>query len=72
LYKPVYTATLPMEVVDLLIEARWIVPVDPTGVVLENHAVVVDNGRILAVLPQDEAASRFLAGSHKRGWNSMC
>jgi 5-methylthioadenosine/S-adenosylhomocysteine deaminase len=55
-----------MEVVDLLIEARWIVPVDPTGVVLENHAVVVDNGRILAVLPQDEAASRFLAGSHKR------
>ncbi|MEF8722914.1 TRZ/ATZ family hydrolase [Candidatus Accumulibacter phosphatis] len=55
-----------MKVVDLLIEARWIVPVDPAGVVLENHAVVVDNGRILAVLPQDEAASRFSAKSHKR------
>ena len=55
-----------MEVVDLLIEARWIVPVDPAGVVLENHAVVVDKGRILAVLPQDEAASRFSARSHKR------
>ena len=54
-----------MKVVDLLIEARWIVPVDPAGVVLENHAVVVDNGRILAVLPQDEAASRFSAKSHK-------
>jgi len=35
-------------------------------VVLENHAVVVDKGRILAVLPQDEAASRFSARSHKR------
>jgi 5-methylthioadenosine/S-adenosylhomocysteine deaminase len=55
-----------MEVVDLLIEARWIVPVDPAGVVLENHAVVVDKGRILAVLSQDEAASRFSARSHKR------
>jgi 5-methylthioadenosine/S-adenosylhomocysteine deaminase len=55
-----------MEVVDLLIEARWIVPVDPAGVVLENHAVVVDKGRILAVLSQDEAASRFSARNHKR------
>jgi len=37
LYKSVYTAILPMEVVDLLIEARWIVPVDPAGVVLEKE-----------------------------------
>jgi 5-methylthioadenosine/S-adenosylhomocysteine deaminase len=55
-----------MEVVDLLIEARWIVPVDPADVVLENHAVVVDDGRIVAVLPQNEAAARFSARSHKR------
>ena len=55
-----------MEVVDLLIEARWIVPVEPADVVLENHAVVVDDGRIVAVLPQNEAAIRFSARSHKR------
>ncbi|HRE69936.1 MAG: TRZ/ATZ family hydrolase [Candidatus Accumulibacter sp.] len=57
---------MPMEVVDLLIEARWIVPVDPAGVVLESHAVVINDGRIVAVVPQSEAASCFSARSHKR------
>ena len=45
--------------VDLLIKARWIVPVDPAGLVLEEHAVAVDKGRIVAVLPQHEATTRF-------------
>ena len=45
--------------VDLLIKARWIVPVDPVGVVLEDHAVAVDKGRIVALLPQHEATTRF-------------
>ena len=37
--------------VDLLIEPRWLVPVEPHGVVLEDHAVAVADGRIVAVLP---------------------
>ncbi|MDR1276148.1 MAG: TRZ/ATZ family hydrolase [Candidatus Accumulibacter sp.] len=45
--------------VDLMIEARWIVPVEPARVVLENHAVAVDKGRIVAILPQSDAAARF-------------
>jgi 5-methylthioadenosine/S-adenosylhomocysteine deaminase len=45
--------------VDLLIEARWIVPVEPGDLVLENHAVVVDKGLIVAILPHDQAATRF-------------
>lgn len=48
-----------METVDLVIEARWVVPVDPAGVVFEHHAVVVDNGRIVDLLPQTEATARF-------------
>jgi 5-methylthioadenosine/S-adenosylhomocysteine deaminase len=44
-----------MHPADLIISARWIVPVEPTGAVLEDHAVVVQNGRILAVLPLAEA-----------------
>ena len=36
---------------DLLIEAGWVVPVVPHGVVLDDHAVAVSGGRILAVLP---------------------
>ena len=37
---------------DLIIEAGWVVPVEPHGVVLEDHAVVVSGGAILAVLPR--------------------
>ena len=44
---------------DLLIEAGWVVPVEPHGVVLEGHAVVVDGGRIAAVLPVDAARARY-------------
>lgn len=49
----------PAQACDLLIEAGYIIPVVPEGVVLEGHALVVDGGRILAVLPQAEAAARF-------------
>jgi len=51
------------QVIDLLIEARWIAAVDP-DVVLTNHAVAVNNGRILAVLPSGEARSRFAPEKH--------
>jgi 5-methylthioadenosine/S-adenosylhomocysteine deaminase len=46
---------------DLLIEAGWVVPVEPHGVVLEDHAVVVKDGAILALLPIAEARTRFSA-----------
>jgi 5-methylthioadenosine/S-adenosylhomocysteine deaminase len=45
--------------VDLLIEAEWVIPVQPGGVVLEDHAVAVDAGRIVAVLPRAEARQRY-------------
>ena len=48
------------EVIDLLIESRWIAAVDP-DIVLKNHAVAVHNGRIVALLPASEARARFKA-----------
>lgn len=48
-----------MEKTDLLINARWIVPVEPKGAVLDDHAVAVRDGRIVAILPRDEARDRF-------------
>lgn len=45
--------------IDLLIEPRWLVPVEPAGVVLEGHAVAIDAGRIVALLPRAEAAARY-------------
>ena len=47
---------------DLLIEAGHVVPVEPHGVVLEDHAVAVRGGQIVALLPRAEARLRFEAG----------
>ncbi|MCC6134193.1 MAG: TRZ/ATZ family hydrolase [Candidatus Contendobacter sp.] len=44
-----------------LINARWIIPVEPEGQVLEHHALAIDGGRIVALLPQAEAAARYQA-----------
>ncbi|MEP6632927.1 MAG: TRZ/ATZ family hydrolase [Luteimonas sp.] len=46
---------------DLLIEAGWVVPIEPHGVVLEGHAVAVRDGAIVAIAPIDEARVRFAA-----------
>lgn len=45
----------------LMITPRWLISMQPVGEVLENHAVVVDAGRIVAVLPRQEAESRYSA-----------
>ena len=47
------------EKIDLLIEAHWIATVD-TDTVLNYHAVAINNGRILAILPTSEARQRYL------------
>ncbi|TAN48361.1 MAG: TRZ/ATZ family hydrolase [Methylococcaceae bacterium] len=50
-------------IVDAILHARWIVPVEPDGVVLENHALVLDGGRIKDLLPHGDALQRYQAGS---------
>ncbi len=46
--------------IETLIEARWVVPVRPTGVVLEHHAIAIDTqGRIAALLPIAQARTQF-------------
>ena len=49
------------EQIDTLIEARWIIPVRPHGEVLEGHAIAIDAGRILSVLPAAAASARYSA-----------
>jgi 5-methylthioadenosine/S-adenosylhomocysteine deaminase len=50
-----------MEHVDTLICARWILPIEPAGEVLERHCVAIRQGRIVALLPIDQAAERYSA-----------
>ncbi len=47
------------QIVDLLINAHWIIPVVPARQTLENCALVIDNGDIIAILPQAEACKRY-------------
>jgi len=55
---------------DLLLSARWVIPVEPANTVLEHHSVAIRQGRIVAILPRDDARARFAStpethlGSH--------
>jgi 5-methylthioadenosine/S-adenosylhomocysteine deaminase len=40
---------------DTIIHPDWVVPVVPHGVVLENYSVVINEGRISAILPRSDA-----------------
>ena len=50
-----------MQHVDTLINARWVIPVEPECRALERHTVAVDAGRIVAVEPTESASGRFSA-----------
>ena len=50
-----------MEPVDTLVCARWVLPVEPAANVLDDHAVAIRGGRIVAVLPEAVALRRFEA-----------
>ncbi len=47
---------------DTLILASWCIPVEPHGQVLANHAVAIKDGRIIDILPADEARTHYDAG----------
>lgn len=55
------TTDIPAQPCDLLIEAGWVVPVEPHAVVLEDHAVAVSGGVIVDILPIAEARARYRA-----------
>jgi 5-methylthioadenosine/S-adenosylhomocysteine deaminase len=52
-----------MQRVDALIRPRWTIRVEPQVRVEEQVAVAIDDGRIVAVLPVDEADRTFIAGA---------
>ncbi len=45
--------------VDLMIEARWLVPVNPQNHVLEHHTVVVDQGGIVDIVTTERAREKY-------------
>lgn len=61
-------AEAPRERADLVVSARWVVPMDrdadEPGRVLERHSVVVRDGRVAAVLPHERARELYDADEH--------
>lgn len=47
-----------------IISARWVVPVVPRNTVLENHAVVVENGIIIDLLDTQSALEKYQSAEH--------
>jgi 5-methylthioadenosine/S-adenosylhomocysteine deaminase len=52
-----------MKQVDLIINARWIIPVDAKKRVLEHHAIVINEGVIVALIEQGLASRRYKANT---------
>lgn len=46
-----------MKAVETLIHARWVLPIAPNHLVLQNHSVALDQGKIVALLPTQETTT---------------
>ena len=44
---------------DLVIQARWIIPVEPESVIHENYSLVIDEGRIIDLLESELALQKY-------------
>lgn len=50
-----------MQEVDTIINAGWIIPVEPANTALENHSLVIHNGHIVDLLPSSDVAEKYQA-----------
>ncbi len=48
-----------MKSVDQVLEARWVIPVEPHGIVLDHHAVALAGDAIAEVLPIEAARQKY-------------
>ncbi len=56
-------ASAPEATASHCLEPRWVLPMEPQGAILEEHAVVLVGSRIEAVLPRADARARFPAAA---------
>ncbi|MFT5425907.1 MAG: 5-methylthioadenosine/S-adenosylhomocysteine deaminase [Gammaproteobacteria bacterium] len=52
--------------IDTLINAQWVIPVDPANNksennILEHHSIAINDGKILAILPTEKAQHKYSA-----------
>ena len=47
--------------IDTLLHGRWIVPIVPRNQILEHHTIAIHHGKILDILPTQEAKKKYTA-----------
>ncbi|MGK0441429.1 MAG: 5-methylthioadenosine/S-adenosylhomocysteine deaminase [Pseudohongiellaceae bacterium] len=52
-------ASSELQNVDTLIHAEWIIPIRPAQSQLKNHSIAIDGGKIIDLLPTEQAQSRY-------------
>jgi len=45
--------------IDLLLHCQWLIPVIPEDLILENHCIAIDSGKIVDLLPISSALQQF-------------
>ncbi|MDD5242338.1 MAG: TRZ/ATZ family hydrolase [Sulfuricella sp.] len=50
--------------IDTLIDARWIIPIEPARQTLERHSIAIADGVIRDILPTADAHARYTASRH--------
>ncbi|MGS2716951.1 TRZ/ATZ family hydrolase [Eionea flava] len=63
--------TVLVQNVDLIVHAKWIIPVVPKNTVLNDCAIVVDQQRIIAIKPSDNIHTRYSATEEYRLHNHV-
>lgn len=48
-----------MQDVSAIIHARWVAPIRPKNILLETHSVIIQNDKILDILPQQQAIKQY-------------
>ena len=50
-------------IVDLIIKSKWIAPVDSKETLITDHAIVINNKKIVALCPHKEATDKFITAN---------
>ncbi len=53
-----------MQTIDTLLQARWIIPVEPENQTLEDYALAIRDGRLVDILPAQQAQTKYTPIEH--------
>jgi len=55
-----------MQAIDTILDAGWIIPVEPLNTVYKDSSIIIDKGLILEILPTKDALSKYTPNQHLR------